>query len=399
MAIAALQDRTIEIAAAEPGLYEETLAALAEALLTVAPRVDLESGRASIATAGALDAPLHRDDNPSLPLGAGQVYVFVEVPPRTRGQGFGHQLLAVLRRQGLHGRVGIADDRFTAQVAATLRPAGRDCPEAAAVTVVPRGGAAAYLAPLRLNVLPIEEHVLDVLATLGIHTIGDFTALPPPTVRAPWTEIDLQALARGDGPTSFRSYQPNLQAVEQLTLPRPMTRREPLSFLLRSVCDRLGERLSGRERAAAALRLSLRAADGREHQVRVELQHASSTGSALRDALCSVLPETLPLPAVELTVTVTVEVCPAQEAPCELFPAVAGTLIDPVERAIARLDALRFDPAAGSATDRRENRGASADRPEQQLAGARTQRRGLSRRPLRKIERRPDARHRGLEPN
>ena len=47
---------------------------------------------------------------------------------------------------------------------------------------------AAFLAPLPLELLPLEDEVRQMLHTLGIHTLGDFAALPPPSVGRRWNQ-------------------------------------------------------------------------------------------------------------------------------------------------------------------------------------------------------------------
>jgi hypothetical protein len=79
--------------------------------------------------------------------------MYVEVPAGRRGAAFGAQAgRGLFREFDLHVRVGIADDRFTSTVAATVAgPPGGDGD--GAVTCVPRGGSAAFLAPQPLGLL------------------------------------------------------------------------------------------------------------------------------------------------------------------------------------------------------------------------------------------------------
>ncbi|MEZ4369154.1 MAG: hypothetical protein R2939_23145, partial [Kofleriaceae bacterium] len=54
-----------------------------------------------------------------------------------------------------------------------------------------------FLAPMPLSLLAIPGEVQHMLATLGVRTLGQFAALPPPTAARAW-DADYQALARGD---------------------------------------------------------------------------------------------------------------------------------------------------------------------------------------------------------
>jgi len=121
--------------------------------------------------------------------------LFVEVPAGQRSDRFGRKLLDVSAARRMTARVGIAADRFTARAAARVRGG-------APVAVVSRAHAAAFLAPLSIDLLPLREEVRVLLRAAGVHTLGEFAALPPPTIacRAAGA-VDYQELARGQAPS------------------------------------------------------------------------------------------------------------------------------------------------------------------------------------------------------
>src|SRR5690606_19078569 len=90
-------------------------------------------------------------------------------------------------------------------------------------TTVPRGGSAAFLAPLPLSFLPIDAEVQGMLQTCGVKTLGDFAALPPPSVSRAWTDVDFRALARGQGTSTVRGATRaallGRHVIEQVVLP------------------------------------------------------------------------------------------------------------------------------------------------------------------------------------
>jgi hypothetical protein len=134
----------------------------------------------------------------------GQHHVmYVEVPAGKRGSWFGGKLRDLLAIFGLRGRIGIADDRFTAYVAARL---GGDSVEPGedAVVCVPRGGSAAFLAPQPLSLLPLGPEVLHMLEALKVKTLGAFADLPPPSVARP--ERDVRAAGRRRGMRTSRPW-------------------------------------------------------------------------------------------------------------------------------------------------------------------------------------------------
>jgi hypothetical protein len=87
------------------------------------------------------------------------------------------------------------------------------------VTVVSRRGAAGFLAPHPLELLPLAEEVRHLLRAAGVHTLGQFAALPPPSVDRPGA-LDYQALARGNGPAAIRPRCGGPQPARR-TAPRP----------------------------------------------------------------------------------------------------------------------------------------------------------------------------------
>jgi protein ImuB len=170
-------DELVVIAAA-PDTMAAASCAIAEALLELSPRVD-------------------RGGDPR----GSHHAAYVEVPLGMRGASFGARVIGALDAIGMIARVGIADDRFTAWAAASQT--SDDQP----VVTVPRGGSAAFLAPLPLSLLAIPPEVQHVLAALGVHTLGEFAALPPPSVARAW-DADYQQLARGEGGAALDTYQP-----------------------------------------------------------------------------------------------------------------------------------------------------------------------------------------------
>ena len=76
----------------------------------------------------------------------------------------------------LRPRLGVADGKFAAAVAARLAPSG--------VRVVSAAETAAFLAPLPIAYLPLGSDLLERLDLLGLGTIGDLARLPFGPVQA-----------------------------------------------------------------------------------------------------------------------------------------------------------------------------------------------------------------------
>jgi protein ImuB len=244
----------LTIVTADAGLERETVRAIADAALSITKVVDL-GGRV-----GA---------------GGAHLAMYCAVPAKTRGQTFGDKLVAILEELGLTGRIGIADDRFTAWVAAAH---GALASDDHGVTSVPRGGSSAFLSPRPLSLLAIPSEVQHMLEALGVRTLGEFAALPAPSVHRP-IEADYQALARGDGGTGLRPYVPEASIREEIAVGgNVLDRADAVSgpAAIAIVARRIALRLAGRGRQAA--RLEVAAVGGDRELPEVEL--AAPVGEA-----------------------------------------------------------------------------------------------------------------------
>lgn len=214
----------LRVVGADAALERETVRAIADALLAVSSVVDV----------GGRVGP-----------GGAHLAVYCEVPSKTRGTSYGDRLLEVVETLGLTGRIGIADDRFTAWVAAAH---GGLAADEAGVVSVPRGGSAAFLSPMPLSLLAITPEVQHMLEALGVRTLGEFAALPAPSVARP-LEADYQALARGDSGTGLRPYAPEAPIREEAVLSPTSGGGAAIAML----ADRIAARLAGRGRGAARI--------------------------------------------------------------------------------------------------------------------------------------------------
>ncbi len=218
----------LRVVTGDAALERETVRAIADALLAVSGVVDV-GGRA-----GA---------------GGAHLALYCEVPVKTRGASYGDRLLEVLESLGLTSRIGIADDRFTAWVASAH---GGTPGEESGVVSVPRAGSAAFLAPRPLSLLAITPEVQHMLEALGVRTLGEFAALPAPSVARP-LEADYQALARGEGGQKLRPYVPEAPIREDIVISAAQSGAAAVAVL----AERLALRLAGRGRGAARLEITV----------------------------------------------------------------------------------------------------------------------------------------------
>lgn len=246
---------------ADAASERELVRALADVLLALSPVVDV--GRR---------------------VGANETHLalYAEVPSKMRGSSFGERVLERLTAFGVTARIGIADDRFTAWVAAISEHEadGDSC-----IASVPRGGSAAFLAPRSLSLLALSPEVQHMLESLGVATLGEFAALPAPShaVVRPF-EPDYRALARGESGHALRPYAPEAPIREEVAL-----RHTSAPAAVALLAERVFLRLAGRARGAARIEV-MASGEGGEWLMPVSLadgttaeQLADAIGAALAD--------------------------------------------------------------------------------------------------------------------
>jgi protein ImuB len=329
----------------DPTSYQRRLEALAESFLALSVTVDIgkeEPGKKE---------PGKKEFGPQVLVP--HVAVYLRVPKKSRGDDFGHKLLSALERQGYRGRIGTADNRFTAWVAAQ----GARAPKtgdlfAKECCTVPQGGSAAFLAPLPLQLLPLSTDIQQILETLGVTTIGDFADLPPPSVGRRWNEdgIDFQSLAQGEGPTLLQGFSPKDQIIESIELDDEVTTIEPLAFSLRPLADRACDRLRGRSMAVGRALLRLRGRSDDCSEFPIEPARPTLDGRSLFDLLRAVLQDrALEHPVLEIELTVTQESDPEIEE-LDLFDHRDNRPSpEAVDIAIARLESMFGKDSVSSA--------------------------------------------------
>ena len=165
---------------------------------------------------------------------------------------------------GIDCRAGVADGVFAATLAArTIAGTGQTgvgAEQAAASTgnelalVVPAGGDAEFLAPMRIDVLDRPE-LIDLLRRLGIRTLGAFAALPPRDVLARFGMSGAAAhgLARGIDERPIGSHRAAPDLAVQREVNPPIDRIDTAAFLAAAMADELAAALGVRGLACACL--------------------------------------------------------------------------------------------------------------------------------------------------
>ncbi len=150
------------------------------------------------------------------------------------------RVLEAVREAGVvDARVGIADGELAAGLAA----------RAAETLVVPRGESATFLAPWSVGVLAPHvdggTELADLLARLGLRTLGAFAELPEQSVlgRFGLPGVHAHRLARGE--STYESFPTALppELIETVEFDPPAERVDEAAFAAKSLADHLLGRL------------------------------------------------------------------------------------------------------------------------------------------------------------
>jgi protein ImuB len=165
------------------------------------------------------------------------------------------RLASVFESLGHRCAVAVADGpRVAGILARVARPH-----EAGEAVVVPPGDNARVLAPLPVGVLPLAEADVRWLTKLGVRSIEDLRALPRSGLasrlgaRAPV----ILSLMDGDDRAPLRPYVPPEIPEEEATLEYGIEGTDALTFVAKTLADRLSARLAGRAVAASRIELEL----------------------------------------------------------------------------------------------------------------------------------------------
>ena len=200
------------------------------------------------------------------------------------------------------------------------------------VVSVPRGGSAAFLAPRPLSLLAITPEVQHMLEALGVRTLGEFAALPAPSVARP-LEADYQALARGDSGNVLRPYAPEAPIREELIASNAGGLFGGAS-VVQTLARRLALRLSGRARAASRLDVTITSELG-ERAVPVTAGRAVSSQHEIIELLAPLFGEGLGAAKLRVVVVGEAVVGPSGELDAPADGAGSAGSIDALTAALS----------------------------------------------------------------
>ncbi len=196
-------------------------------------------------------------------------------------------------------RLGIANTRFGAQVAAVL---GRGRLERVAL-----GDAtveAAYLAPQSIRLLPADDETRERLRVFGLTTIGQLAEIDASAVVARFGAPGrlMHQLARGMDGRPLRPRKPVQQLRAEAELEPPVETLDPLRFVLHGLVGALCEQLAARGAGATRAVLTLDLERGTSVRLEQQLPEPAAAPELLERVLFARLTATPPAaPVTRLT--------------------------------------------------------------------------------------------------
>lgn len=179
---------------------------------------------------------------------------------RSEVQPLGQELGRGLRQTlgpALQPALGWDSSKFTARAAASVTPPGR-------MRLVDKPDERRFLAPLSIQLLPLPGEALQQLHWLGIHTLGQFAALPPTAV---WQRLGkagraAQRWALGQDDRPIRNTESAAAEPVSIALEPPTGQLSPVLAALRHALKPRLEELAQRLEGCRRLYLQLHFANG-----------------------------------------------------------------------------------------------------------------------------------------
>jgi protein ImuB len=242
----------LEMVTLDAAADRAALRAVAEALLALAPAVEVSAPDALLLDASAAH----------LVAGLGPAQAGTEAAER----GLAARALAVVKEMGYAARAAVASGRAPARALAAHG-------SGAEIRWVPHPGTREALAALPLAALGLGAAVCQRLAGLGVADAGGLARLPEGTLAHRFGPEGVLAvrLARGEDASRLVPHVPETLPEEGAELEAPADSAEPLLFVLKRLADRVAARLAGRGLGATRLKLVLKLDPRGEERIAVPL--------------------------------------------------------------------------------------------------------------------------------
>jgi nucleotidyltransferase/DNA polymerase involved in DNA repair len=192
---------------------------------------------------------------------------------------------------GLEASLGQAEGKFPSLAASTTATPGQ-------ARIVPRGEEAGFLAPLPVELLPLETDLVDRLHLFGLETIGEVAALSQPELQSQFgfSGKRLWHLVNGIDDDPLKPRPPTEKLADSFFFEDPVAGIDVMVAVARQLLSRLRPALNGR--AARELTLQAELASSRGWERRLVFREAVSESERLLFVLRSTLQNAPPPQAV-----------------------------------------------------------------------------------------------------
>jgi len=182
------------------------------------------------------------------------------------GETIAHELQeAIINDLGLPCSLGVASNKLVAKIATDVGKTtlGRSGPPNA-ITVVPPGSEAAFLAPLPTSSLwGIGPKTAERLSKLGIITIGDLASTPETKIKQIFGRLTLEMLVRASGIDNrpIITHHDAKSLSQETTFSRDISEEAKLKNTLRELSASIGRKLRESNLRAQTIKLKIRWSD------------------------------------------------------------------------------------------------------------------------------------------
>jgi DNA polymerase-4 len=214
--------------------------------------------------------------------------------------------------------IGLARQKFTAQVAATICHTSHALP-------VKAGEETTFLASRALTFLPLDKEIARRLRLLGIHTLGQLTSLTLPALQEQFGPqiAPIYRLARGVAGEPVNSQPPESYEESKLLFDGPVENLQMIMTAVDRLTAELAHRLQSRALQGRKVRLVIEMEDGLLLQREVTLRRPTAAAAQLGTAVHELISGEPFSCAVSSLKIVLANLIPARAEQLTLFEATA----------------------------------------------------------------------------
>ena len=176
--------------------------------------------------------------------------------------------------------IGVAETMFVSKVAADHAAVG-------APVIVDATQTRAYLAPLPIDVLPLEDDLREYLELLGLRTIGGLHTISRPAFRRQFgiKALEIYDLAIGTDRRRLRPWRPPHRIEETQPLEPPVDDTQALQFIARALAERIAESLLANGLGTRGIRILLDQESAPQLRIEVRFAYPVTTMSEIFDGI------------------------------------------------------------------------------------------------------------------